>query len=61
MDCNEEIYALYEKALAASDTDSCNEYVKEAIRIEMENAMAVPLCYPTSYMTCSAKLERRDH
>ena len=57
VDCNEEIYALYEKALAAADTDSCNEYVKEAIRIEMENAMAVPLCYPTSYMTCSAKLE----
>lgn len=57
VECDEQINALYEQSLAATDTDECNELVKEAIRLEMENAMAVPVCYPQGYMTCSEKLE----
>jgi len=57
MECDKEINDLYVQALAATDTDECNRLVKEAIRLEMENAMSVPICYPVSYMTCSEKLQ----
>lgn len=51
------INELYEKSLAATDLDECNALVKEAIKLELDNAMSIPICIPTSYMTCSEKLE----
>ncbi len=48
---------LYVKALAATDTDECNALVKEAVKLEMEGAMAVPVCYTVGHMTCNEKLE----
>ena len=57
VEADAEINALYEKALAATDTDECNAYVKEAIRLELENAMSVPICYPVSHITANEKLE----
>lgn len=57
MECDVKINELYEKALASIDQDECNELVKEAVRLEMENAMAVPICYPVTHMTCSDKLQ----
>lgn len=57
MECDAEINELYEKALATTDTQECNNLVREAIKLELENAMAVPVCYPVGHMTCSDKLE----
>ena len=57
VECDEAINDLYVKSLATTDVDECNRLVKEAIRLEMENAMAVPVCYPINYMTCSEKLQ----
>lgn len=57
VECDKQINELYERALAATDTDECNGLVKEAIRLELENAMSVPVCYPVNYMTCSDKLQ----
>ena len=57
VECDEAINDLYVKSLATTDVDECNKLVKEAIRLELENAMSVPVCYPISYMTCSEKLQ----
>ena len=57
IEADAEIYDLYLQALATTDVDECNELVRQAVRLEMENAMAVPMCYPISYMTCSENLK----
>lgn len=57
MACDVEINALYEQALAATDIDECNALVRQAVRLEMENAMAVPVCYPISHLTANVKLQ----
>ena len=54
---NADINDLYVKALATTDVDECNNLVREAVRLEMDNAMAVPMCYPVTYMTCSENLQ----